>query len=84
MMPLLRVNRAGVGLAVGLEVSLMPSAPRGMDSLPPIVNWKFGGDVESCVVLRAVTGTFNEQDDRVHGHYNCRTTAEPSYDVWLL
>ncbi|KAH9881255.1 hypothetical protein J1614_001751 [Plenodomus biglobosus] len=37
MMPLFLVRRADALAEVGLEVSLMPSGPLGMDSLPPML-----------------------------------------------
>jgi hypothetical protein len=38
MMPLPRDSRADAEPEVGFDTSLMPSGPRGIDNLPPIVN----------------------------------------------
>jgi hypothetical protein len=37
MIPLPRDNRADAELEVGLDTSFMPSGPRGIDNLPPIL-----------------------------------------------
>jgi hypothetical protein len=72
IMPLLRVNRAGLD---GFEASLTPSGPRGVDNLPPIVDSQILQGLEASLYRRWLMRP-SEQDGRVHGHYDCRL----SYD----